>query len=403
MTIALTGLDTVLPALRRVTVLYQHHLAALSLFRTPLHRCHHPSPFAAHHPQKGLLTTSTTMAPLPGAHDMSGSAKKKAASPRPSASIILVSPSNQILLTHRVQTTTAFPSAHVFPGGNLSPADGPIAQSDTDPARHQDSLAYRTGAIRELFEESGILLARKSTSATSLLELSAATRTAGRHAIHGEKIPFATWLSEQTDGHGILDTENLTPFTHWITPPNVPRRYTTQMYVYFVPLSERGNESMVPTADAVETVDAEWLPAARWLERSRKGEIILFPPQFILLYLISEFLNGKGEGQSSTSDEELLVRRKRLEHFIHHDSSPPWSQKYISPMAMGLVGGDGRQMLALDQAGPELKGSGLKGEMERVVLVRFKKEGPREVDVGWRSDVLRKQREHAGKTGEAKI
>ena len=168
---------------------------------------------------------------------------------------------------------------------------------------------------------------------------------------------------------------------------------------------------MVPTADAVETVDAEWLPAKRWLERSRAGEVILFPPQFILLYLISEFLDGKAESSTAdTSDEELLIRRKRLEHFIHHDSSPPWSQKYISPMAMGLVGGDGRQMLALDQAGPELKGSGLKGEMERVVLVRFKKEGPREVDVGWRSEVLRRQREHEraedkgwGKGGEAKI
>jgi len=54
-------------------------------------------------------------------------------------------------------------------------------------------------------------------------------------------------------------------------------------------------------------------------------------------------------------------------------------------------------VLALDKPGPELKDSGLVGEKERVVLVRFKKEGPREVEVRWRKDVLGEQREERSK------
>lgn len=65
--------------------------------------------------------------------------------PRPSACIILVSPTNQVLLLHRVHTSSAFPSAHVFPGGNLSAfhdIDGGFPLPG-DVARHEDSLTYR--------------------------------------------------------------------------------------------------------------------------------------------------------------------------------------------------------------------------------------------------------------------
>ena len=60
---------------------------------------------------------------------------------------------------------------------------------------------------------------------------------------------------------------------------------------------------------------------------------------------------------------------------------------------MGLHDASGRQMLALDKPGPELKDSGARGEMERVVLVKFRKEGPREVEVGLRTEVLQSRRE----------
>ena len=301
----------------------------------------------------------------------------------PSASTILISPTNEILLLHRVQTSSAFPSAHVFPGGNLEPSDGDLPSDPKDVNRHTDSLAYRTGAIRELFEETGILLARSSSSATSLLRLSRDTRRQGRKDVHSHKTTFKTWLSETSGPSAVLDTDRLLPFTHWVTPPNVPKRFTTQMYLYFVDPAEQGNPSVHATADKVETMAPEWRSARDWLSRARSGEIILFPPQFLLLYLVSEVLDGAGD----SSEEDVLRKREALKKRIEGEG---WGQKYISPIGTS-VGEDGRSVLSLDKPGPELRGSGLKGEEEYVVLVKFNKEGPRNVEVGLKRDVLKER------------
>ena len=111
--------------------------------------------------------------------------------PRPSSSVVLISPQNQVLLLHRVQTSTSFASAHVFPGGNLDTFhDGDIPAVDS-PERHQDGLAYRIGAIRETFEETGILLAKKDGE---LVNLTIEERDAARKKIHGNQVKFQDWL-----------------------------------------------------------------------------------------------------------------------------------------------------------------------------------------------------------------
>lgn len=84
--------------------------------------------------------------------------KPKPSPPRPSSSILLLSPTNEVLLLHRVQTSSSFPSAHVFPGGNCEAFhDGELAG---DSERHADGAVYRWAGVRECFEESGILLAK---------------------------------------------------------------------------------------------------------------------------------------------------------------------------------------------------------------------------------------------------
>lgn len=97
-----------------------------------------------------------------------------------------------MLLLSRVKTSRSFASAHVFPGGNLSLQDG-----DCPPAgharRHDDGLHYRRAAIRELFEESGILLARDRNTG-KLIHVNEQEREKGRHAIHKEEINFLEWL-----------------------------------------------------------------------------------------------------------------------------------------------------------------------------------------------------------------
>ncbi|KAJ5735504.1 uncharacterized protein N7483_000629 [Penicillium malachiteum] len=330
------------------------------------------------------------------------SSEKEVAIPRPSSSVILVSPQNEILLLHRVHTSTSFASAHVFPGGNLASQDGACPPPE-DPTRHDDGPHYRNAAIRELFEESGILLA-KDASTGKMLVVDEATREQGRGLIHQNEITFDKWLKQQ---HSTAepDIDALIPFTRWVTPTNVSKRYTTQMYLYFMPLPNGADkrlledlptegereEIQVPTSDGgIEVTEAQFLPASEWLRRAQSGEIILFPPQFLLLHLVSGFLDQ--EPRSDAPVKELGKRRAALVDFVH-SGSPPWTHKCISPKVLKMTE-DGRSVLALDNAGPELKGSERRGESDRVVVLKFKKGSSREVTVAWKKDILREGQSH---------
>ncbi|KAK2018570.1 NUDIX domain-containing protein [Colletotrichum eremochloae] len=348
--------------------------------------------------------------------------EKEVTEPRPSSSILLLSPTNQVLLLHRVKTSTSFASAHVFPGGNLDAFhDGEIPPSDAR-ERHEDGHAYRLGAIRECFEETGILLATKKNSddRSTLINVSASDRDRARKQIYGGKVRFRDWVDSVG---GVPDTGRLIPFTRWVTPANVPKRFTTQMYIYMLPFSASTgasameNEIIVPTPDGgVEHTAAKFDDASTWLYRADKGEIILFPPQYYLLHLVSQFCKaaapspapGRGHG-----DAYFASQRRGLLDFLetvpttaptgsssswsaaqrHPTSEIPWAHKVMSPHNLFIREGDGRIVLGLDKPGPELKGSGRGGDWERVVLVKFTRDGPRKVEVRGREEVLKEERE----------
>ena len=339
---------------------------------------------------------------------MASDKKKAAAIPRPSASVLLVSPTNQVLLLQRVKQSSSFPSAHVFPGGNVSEAhDGRVPPTDSQ-QRHADSEVYRMAAIRECFEESGILLARNNGFGR-LIEVPQSEREEGRKAIHSNKITFPKWLAQKG---GRADVDGLVPFTRWITPTNVPKRFTTQMYLYFMPtlsstpLSDAAQEDSeaevripVPTTDGgVEHTNARFLPASVWLRLAQEGRIILFPPQFFLLHQVAQHFDNLSDAVAYGSisrdplpREELEARRRRLLEFVK-TGEPPWTEKVISPIVLpprdGQKRPDSRSVLALDKPGPELAGSGRAGLKEQVVLVGFRKEGPRHLAVIPRQEAL---------------
>ncbi|PNS20953.1 hypothetical protein CAC42_2884 [Sphaceloma murrayae] len=335
---------------------------------------------------------------------------KPLAIPRPSSSVILVSPENQVLLLRRVRTSSSFPSAHVFPGGNVSPFhDGELPPPE-DAARHQDSETYRLAAIRETFEESGILLA-KNNGFGRLIEVDDAAREEGRHLVHSNKVDFRKWLAGKG---GRADTENLIPFTRWVTPTNLPKRFSTQMYIYLLPLSHspalkgassssdsEGSEVVIPdpTHDGgKEHTAARFLPPSTWLRLAQEKRIIMFPPQFFLLHMLSPFLSSHDPKSAKTpipSYEDRQAQRKAMLAFLK-TGEPSWATKVISPIAIPPTHGgkrdDGRIVLGLEKPGPELKGI-REGEKEHVVLVEFKKEGPRRVEVRKRAEVLAEGRE----------
>lgn len=173
------------------------------------------------------------------------------------------------------------------------------------------------------------------------------------------------------------------------------------MYLYFLPLSfgspmpgslSTKSEAIIPTPTAdggIEHTAARFLSPSTWLSMARSGEIILFPPQFFLLYLLQRFLSADDD-QDHVRTESLARQRENLLQFVRA-GDPPWSEKCISPTGMMWMKGDGRGVLALDKPGPELEGSGRRGDDEHVVLVRFTKEGPRDVEVALRKDILRNE------------
>ena len=276
--------------------------------------------------------------------------KKTPAVPRPSSSVLVISPNNQVLLLQRVKQSSSFPSAHVFPGGNVAEAhDGRVPPPES-PERHTDSEVYRMAAVRETFEESGILLARNNGFGR-LLEVPEAERQEGRKAIHSNQTTFPKWLAQKG---GRADIEGLIPFTRWVTPTNVPKRFTTQMYIYFLPTSatsplsedaqadsEEEIKIPTPTTDGgLEHTTARFLPASAWLRLAQEGRIILFPPQFYLLHQVAQHFDNLSSptaygsiSREPLQRDELEARRKSLEDFVK-TSSPPWTEKVISPIVV---------------------------------------------------------------------
>lgn len=111
-------------------------------------------------------------------------------------SVILVSPQNYALLLQRVKTSSSFASAHVFPGGNVDSKHDGEPPKPSERQRHEDGPTYRLAAIRETFEESGILLAKSSTTGR-LVEVSDEEREHGRKAVHSGEITFPDWLKSK--------------------------------------------------------------------------------------------------------------------------------------------------------------------------------------------------------------
>ena len=222
-----------------------------------------------------------------------------------------------------------------------------------------------------------------------MIVLSDEEREDGRHAVHNEKIVFKRWL----DKIGAeADTACLIPFTRWLTPVSVPRRrFSTQMYIYFLPLSSPMHaraQNTVPTSDGgIEHTEAHFKPVFEWLRLLKANEVILFPPQFFLLSLLAPYLKGSKEG---TDIQTLRAQRDALVSFLRRveEGQPSWGEKCISPHVIFKLGQRlERLVMGLEQAGPELKETGRMGDEKRVLVWEMREGRPQDMEVRWRMDV----------------
>ncbi|KAF4440266.1 hypothetical protein F53441_12356 [Fusarium austroafricanum] len=322
--------------------------------------------------------------------------------PRPSSSVLLISSANEVLLLHRVHTSTSFASAHVFPGGNIDPYHDGLIPAEGSPGRHHDGPSYRIGAIRETFEETGILLAKKGNE---LIHLTVEDRDAARKLIHGNQVKFLEWLKSVG---AEPDLDGLIPFTRWITPATNTKRFTTQMYLYMLPQSrgDMPSEMLIPTPDnGVEHTAALFAPPQSFLSRASTNSIILFPPQYYLLSLVAKAFQNLDESSDGQRPLRITAQRERLLSFLervptaetekgqaHKTAMIPWGEKVMSPHNLFIRKQDKRIVLGLDKPGPELRGSDRGGDWEHVVLVNFATGGPTDVEVRRREDALEEER-----------
>ncbi|EPQ57906.1 hypothetical protein GLOTRDRAFT_136739 [Gloeophyllum trabeum ATCC 11539] len=264
--------------------------------------------------------------------------------PRPSASALIVNERNEILFVQRNPKANSFGGTYVFPGGNFDP-------------KQDDSLALT--AIRETFEETGLLLASSDRSGEP--DLDDAVLNEARNAIHSNHMSFSHFL---TECRLEPDIQSLFPFTSWVTPVQVPRRFHAQFFITFLPhasssgFSEGSKHSRLPTPDGgQEVVAASFLHPATALFAYTSGRIALMPPQFYLLSTLAEILQG---------ERNTREQRER----VYQLSRGSFGRMVINPRALG-TDAEGRTVLTYE--GDETRG-GAKGRLHRS-LVRFGKGG----------------------------
>ena len=164
--------------------------------------------------------------------------------------------------------------ALVFPGGSVDNNDREIAARTElyggGEGLDEAALGFRIAAIRETFEESGILLARPKGSA-ALIDAARASEIEASHraALCGGKTTFLDVLVH----NGLwLALDELVPYAHWITPEGMPKRFDTWFFLAAAPPEQAGAH------DGKESTDSIWVSPREALEGGETGRFKLpFP------------------------------------------------------------------------------------------------------------------------------
>jgi len=231
------------------------------------------------------------------------------AAPRDAATVILLrdaAAGPEAFLLRRTAELEFAPGACVFPGGSVDAhdADEGIAWTGPAPADFGGLLnvppdrarALVCAAIRETFEESGVLLAGP---APGVMAADGAERPGGgvpadRGALAGDSAALAadrrdlltgaTSFGEILRRRGlVLRADLLTPWARWITPEASPRRYDTWFFAAALPPGQTATAAPEGHADPGESESGTWLRPAGALQAAEAGEITLLPPTAVTL------------------------------------------------------------------------------------------------------------------------
>lgn len=170
----------------------------------------------------------------------------------------------------RRHADSSFGAAYAFPGGVVDPEDSDVYEfchgltsADANSRLGVDDLglSYYSAAIRELFEESGVLLADVSRLDENLASI--------RDALNDGS---SNWAQLVIQNRLSLHCGQLHYFAHWVTPPSQTKRYSTRFFLAVLP--DRQDAAHC----GGELTDSRWATAAEMLAAGRRGDLILHYP-----------------------------------------------------------------------------------------------------------------------------
>lgn len=197
----------------------------------------------------------------------------------------------EVFMMQRTLSAAFARGQYVFPGGKVDAADHgevfepivDVVDDATASARFglaSGGLAWLVAAVREVFEEAGVLLARWAGSGevVSFDDPSVAQRfTAARHAIHDGELDFARFCADEGL---LLMVDQLQLVDHWVTPVGERRRFDTRFFVCASPPAQHALH------DDKETIASRWVAPSDALDMWRAGELQMFPPTIASLQFL---------------------------------------------------------------------------------------------------------------------
>lgn len=215
---------------------------------------------------------------------------------RDAATVLLVRDGQrgmQVFMLRRSLNSVFVGGAYVFPGGAVDEADRHAhleaicdGRTDADASAlleiDSGGLAYWVAAVRECFEEAGVLLAHAGDGHVISF---ADPAVAERFRLHRKAVDSGDQrLIEVCQAEGLhIAADQIHYFSHWITPRGAPRRYDTRFFVAAAPPEQE------PLHDDRETIANIWVRPQDALERERSGELEMIFPTIKSLEAISQF------------------------------------------------------------------------------------------------------------------
>lgn len=211
---------------------------------------------------------------------------------RPAATVLLLRDSShgiEVLMTRRSTTASFAPGAYVFPGGGVDAADATSHTQSTRRTTQSDlHLTQAIAAIRESFEELGVLLARNADGTSP---------TTADIAALDRKAPFAA----QCKARGLtLCADEVFVLAHWITDRDLSRRFDVPFLVAGMP------EGQTPVADESEQFEPVWVRPADALAKHEAGNFFIIFPTIRTLERLQHFATVDAVLQACAATEQPL-------------------------------------------------------------------------------------------------